>query len=148
MECRAWRAGRSDLKLVAHQRQEQSVALLRPTRTRRAVSCSGKRIYCHICMAQIAYSGNTSNLSYHLEKNHPDEFCPSSSKQPGTDARGLRQRLLKLKRTHAQPASAEHGIRPRAGHERAAAGAPGAVMGLIEASTRPPSSRGPRSERC
>lgn len=25
-------------------------------------------------MSQIAYSGNTSNLSYHLEKNHPVEF--------------------------------------------------------------------------
>nr|2CT5_A Chain A, Zinc finger BED domain containing protein 1 [Homo sapiens] len=34
-----------------------------------------KKIYCRICMAQIAYSGNTSNLSYHLEKNHPEEFC-------------------------------------------------------------------------
>ncbi|XP_010889306.1 zinc finger BED domain-containing protein 1 [Esox lucius] len=34
-----------------------------------------RRIYCRICMIQIAYSGNTSNLSYHLEKNHPDEFC-------------------------------------------------------------------------
>ncbi|XP_069493125.1 E3 SUMO-protein ligase ZBED1 [Ambystoma mexicanum] len=34
-----------------------------------------KKIYCRICMSQIAYSGNTSNLSYHLEKNHPDEFC-------------------------------------------------------------------------
>ncbi|CAG06643.1 unnamed protein product, partial [Tetraodon nigroviridis] len=33
-----------------------------------------KRIYCRICMNQIAYSGNTSNLSYHLEKNHPIEF--------------------------------------------------------------------------
>ncbi|KAK1876718.1 Zinc finger BED domain containing protein 1 [Dissostichus eleginoides] len=33
-----------------------------------------KRIYCRVCMSQIAYSGNTSNLSYHLEKNHPVEF--------------------------------------------------------------------------
>uniref|UniRef100_A0AAQ4R083 BED-type domain-containing protein n=1 Tax=Gasterosteus aculeatus aculeatus TaxID=481459 RepID=A0AAQ4R083_GASAC len=33
-----------------------------------------KRIYCRVCMSQIAYSGNTSNLSYHLEKNHPLEF--------------------------------------------------------------------------
>ncbi|KAJ3584077.1 hypothetical protein NHX12_014573 [Muraenolepis orangiensis] len=33
-----------------------------------------KRIYCRVCMSQIAYSGNTSNLSYHLEKNHPAEF--------------------------------------------------------------------------
>lgn len=37
-----------------------------------------KKIYCRICMAQIAYSGNTSNLSYHLEKNPaPTEFCGS-----------------------------------------------------------------------
>ncbi|XP_047433015.1 dehydrogenase/reductase SDR family member on chromosome X isoform X1 [Mugil cephalus] len=33
-----------------------------------------KRIYCRVCMSQIAYSGNTSNLAYHLEKNHPVEF--------------------------------------------------------------------------
>ncbi|KAM6892681.1 polyprenol dehydrogenase isoform 1-T1 [Lycodopsis pacificus] len=33
-----------------------------------------KRIYCRVCMSQIAYSGNTSNLMYHLEKNHPVEF--------------------------------------------------------------------------
>ncbi|XP_026219644.1 zinc finger BED domain-containing protein 1 [Anabas testudineus] len=33
-----------------------------------------KRIYCRVCMSQIAYSGNTSNLTYHLEKNHPVEF--------------------------------------------------------------------------
>ncbi|XP_072307482.1 E3 SUMO-protein ligase ZBED1-like [Eucyclogobius newberryi] len=33
-----------------------------------------KRIYCRVCMTQIAYSGNTSNLAYHLEKNHPVEY--------------------------------------------------------------------------
>lgn len=33
-----------------------------------------KRIYCCICMNQMVYSGNTSNFSYHLEKNHPVEF--------------------------------------------------------------------------
>lgn len=27
-----------------------------------------------MCKSPIAYSGNTSNLSYHLEKNHPAEF--------------------------------------------------------------------------
>uniref|UniRef100_A0A8C8C3I0 BED-type domain-containing protein n=1 Tax=Oncorhynchus tshawytscha TaxID=74940 RepID=A0A8C8C3I0_ONCTS len=34
-----------------------------------------KRIFCRICMTQKTYSSNTSNLSYHLEKNHPFEFC-------------------------------------------------------------------------
>uniref|UniRef100_A0A2K5CCH3 BED-type domain-containing protein n=1 Tax=Aotus nancymaae TaxID=37293 RepID=A0A2K5CCH3_AOTNA len=67
-----------------------------------------KKIYCRVCMAQIAYSGNTSNLSYHLEKNCPKEFFkfvksnteqmreafatafsklkPEASQQPGPDA--------------------------------------------------------------
>lgn len=33
-----------------------------------------KRIYCRVCLSQIAYSGNTTNLLYHLEKNHSVEF--------------------------------------------------------------------------
>ncbi|XP_075450704.1 E3 SUMO-protein ligase ZBED1 [Ascaphus truei] len=66
----------TDLKLVAHPRAKSKVWKYFGFDTN-AEGCilQWKKIYCRICMAQIAYSGNTSNLSYHLEKNHPDEFC-------------------------------------------------------------------------
>merc|ERR1712131_408138 len=66
----------SNLHLVAHPRAKSKVWKYFGFDTD-ADGCilHWKRIYCRICMAQIAYSGNTSNLSYHLEKNHPDEFC-------------------------------------------------------------------------
>ncbi|XP_054979597.1 E3 SUMO-protein ligase ZBED1 [Sorex araneus] len=66
----------SDLKLVAHPRAKSKVWKYFGFDTN-AEGCilQWKKIYCRICMAQIAYSGNTSNLSYHLEKNHPEEFC-------------------------------------------------------------------------
>ncbi|XP_006876319.1 PREDICTED: zinc finger BED domain-containing protein 1 [Chrysochloris asiatica] len=66
----------ADLKLVAHPRAKSKVWKYFGFDTD-AEGCiqQWKKIYCRICMAQIAYSGNTSNLSYHLEKNHPEEFC-------------------------------------------------------------------------
>ncbi|XP_049623753.1 E3 SUMO-protein ligase ZBED1 [Suncus etruscus] len=65
-----------DLKLVAHPRAKSKVWKYFGFDTD-AEGCilQWKKIYCRICVAQIAYSGNTSNLSYHLEKNHPEEFC-------------------------------------------------------------------------
>ena len=50
-----------------------------------------KKIVCRLCKTVIAYSGNTSNLTYHLQRTHPrelkelckdsevDKACPSSS---------------------------------------------------------------------
>ncbi|XP_068447070.1 E3 SUMO-protein ligase ZBED1-like [Clinocottus analis] len=63
------------LKLVAHPRAKSKVWKYFGFDTD-ANGCivHWKRIYCRVCMSQIAYSGNTSNLSYHLEKNHPVEF--------------------------------------------------------------------------
>lgn len=65
----------SGLNLVAHPRAKSKVWKYFGFDTD-ADGCilHWKRIYCRICMSQIAYSGNTSNLSYHLEKNHPVEF--------------------------------------------------------------------------
>lgn len=65
----------SGLNLVAHPRAKSKVWKYFGFDTD-AEGCilHWKRIYCRICMNQIAYSGNTSNLSYHLEKNHPVEF--------------------------------------------------------------------------
>ncbi|XP_063068909.1 dehydrogenase/reductase SDR family member on chromosome X isoform X1 [Engraulis encrasicolus] len=34
----------------------------------------GKRAHCRICLAQIGYSGNTTNLYAHLQRHHPDAF--------------------------------------------------------------------------
>lgn len=76
MENKSLEGSPSDLKLVAHPRAKSKVWKYFGFDTN-AEGCilQWKKIYCRICMAQIAYSGNTSNLSYHLEKNHPDEFC-------------------------------------------------------------------------
>ncbi|XP_062066071.1 E3 SUMO-protein ligase ZBED1-like [Lepus europaeus] len=76
MESKSLEGPQADLKLVAHPRAKSKVWKYFGFDTD-ADGCilQWKRIYCRICMAQIAYSGNTSNLSYHLEKNHPEEFC-------------------------------------------------------------------------
>lgn len=34
----------------------------------------GKRAHCRLCLAQIGYSGNTTNLYAHLQRHHPDAF--------------------------------------------------------------------------
>uniref|UniRef100_A0A8C8Z3D4 Zinc finger BED-type containing 1 n=1 Tax=Prolemur simus TaxID=1328070 RepID=A0A8C8Z3D4_PROSS len=109
MESKGADGSQADLKLVAHPRAKSKVWKYFGFDTN-AEGCilQWKKIYCRICMAQIAYSGNTSNLSYHLEKNHPEEFCefvksnteqmreafatafsrlkPESSQQPAPDA--------------------------------------------------------------
>jgi hypothetical protein len=76
MEAKGADGAPSDLKLVAHPRAKSKVWRYFGFDTD-AEGCilQWKRIYCRICMGQIAYSGNTSNLSYHLEKNHAEEFC-------------------------------------------------------------------------
>jgi len=33
-----------------------------------------KKIACRLCRAIITYSGNTSNLTYHLQREHPREY--------------------------------------------------------------------------
>ncbi|XP_054479819.1 E3 SUMO-protein ligase ZBED1-like [Anoplopoma fimbria] len=65
----------SGLNLVAHPRAKSKVWKYFGFDTD-ANGCilHWKRIYCRVCMGQIAYSGNTSNLSYHLEKYHPVDF--------------------------------------------------------------------------
>lgn len=75
MEGRSAGASSSGLHLVAHPRAKSKVWKYFGFDTD-ADGCilHWKRIYCRVCMTQIAYSGNTSNLSYHLEKNHPVEF--------------------------------------------------------------------------
>lgn len=72
----------SNLHLVAHPRAKSKVWRYFGFDTD-ADGCilHWRRIYCRICMTQIAYSGNTSNLSYHLEKNHPAEFVRSNTEQ-------------------------------------------------------------------
>ncbi|KAM8975374.1 E3 SUMO-protein ligase ZBED1 [Pelodytes ibericus] len=76
MDIKSTESLQPDLKLVAHPRAKSKVWKYFGFDTN-AEGCilQWKKIYCRICMAQIAYSGNTSNLSYHLEKNHPEEFC-------------------------------------------------------------------------
>lgn len=75
MEAKSSGPSCSGLNLVAHPRAKSKVWKYFGFDTN-ADGCilSWKRIYCRVCLNPIAYSGNTSNLSYHLEKNHPVEF--------------------------------------------------------------------------
>ncbi|XP_078401208.1 E3 SUMO-protein ligase ZBED1-like [Cetorhinus maximus] len=75
MEHKTPEGSTSDLKLVCHPRAKSKVWKYFGFDTD-AEGCilQWKKIYCRVCRAQIAYSGNTSNLAYHLEKNHPSEF--------------------------------------------------------------------------
>ncbi|XP_062910662.1 E3 SUMO-protein ligase ZBED1-like [Mobula hypostoma] len=86
MEHKTPEGSTSDLKLVCHPRAKSKVWKYFGFDTD-AEGCilQWKKIYCRVCRAQIAYSGNTSNLAYHLEKNHPNEFhqvVKSNSEQP------------------------------------------------------------------
>ncbi|XP_008851282.1 zinc finger BED domain-containing protein 1 [Nannospalax galili] len=65
-----------DRKLVAHPRAKSKVwKYFGFDSDAEGCIVQWRKIYCRVCRAQIAYSGNTSNLSYHLEKNHPDQYC-------------------------------------------------------------------------
>lgn len=111
--------GAGDLKLVAPRAKSKVWRYLASTRTRRAVSCSGKRFAMHM-HGQIAYSGNTSSLSYHLEKSHR-RVLQVRKKQHGTDARGFAAFSAEAP-DPAQPGGAKAAGRGRAhGHEPQAA---------------------------
>lgn len=93
----------ADLKLVAHPRAKSKVWKYFGFDTN-AEGCilQWKKIYCRICMTQIAYSGNTSNLSYHLEKNHPDEFCEFVKSNTEQMREAFATAFLKLKPESSQ----------------------------------------------
>ena len=40
-----------------------------------------KKVFYHDCGSEIGYSGNTSNLTYHWEKRHPELFTAFKEKQ-------------------------------------------------------------------
>ena len=45
-----------------------------------------KKVVCRLCKAIIAYSGSTSNLTYHLQRAHSQELvelCEDSGDRPG-----------------------------------------------------------------
>ncbi|XP_026951301.1 E3 SUMO-protein ligase ZBED1 [Lagenorhynchus albirostris] len=142
MEGKSLEGAQTDLKLVAHPRAKSKVWRYFGFDTN-AEGCilQWKKIYCRICMAQIAYSGNTSNLSYHLEKNHPDEFCEFVKSNTEQMREAFASAFSKLKPEAAQQsaqeppaakaaaaaaAAAVHGHEGRRQQELTAA-----VMGLI-----------------
>lgn len=136
MECKSLEGGQSDLKLVAHPRAKSKVWRYFGFDTN-AEGCilQWKKIYCRICMAQIAYSGNTSNLSYHLEKNHPDEFCEFVKSNTEQMREAFASAFSKLKPDPAQPGGTPEPLAAKAGthgHEsRKQQELTTAVMGLI-----------------
>ncbi|XP_077002360.1 E3 SUMO-protein ligase ZBED1 isoform X1 [Tamandua tetradactyla] len=121
MENKGPEACAPDLKLVAHPRAKSKVWKYFGFDTN-AEGCilQWKKIYCRICMAQIAYSGNTSNLSYHLEKNHPDEFCEFVKSNTEQMREAFASAFSKLKPESAQQAaagaSAQDTLVPKPGH--------------------------------
>ncbi|XP_057573825.1 E3 SUMO-protein ligase ZBED1 [Hippopotamus amphibius kiboko] len=134
MEGKSLEGAQPDLKLVAHPRAKSKVWRYFGFDTN-AEGCilQWKKIYCRICMAQIAYSGNTSNLSYHLEKNHPDEFCEFVKSNTEQMREAFASAFSKLKPEAAQQgaqeplaAKAPHGHEGRKQQELTAA-----VMALI-----------------
>lgn len=134
MESKGLDSSQTDLKLVAHPRAKSKVWKYFGFDTN-AEGCilQWKKIYCRICMAQIAYSGNTSNLSYHLEKNHPDEFCEFVKSNTEQMREAFATAFSKLKPEASQPspqdplaAKAAHGHESKKQQELTAA-----VLGLI-----------------
>lgn len=120
-----------DLKLVAHPRAKSKVWKYFGFDTN-AEGCilQWKKIYCRICMAQIAYSGNTSNLSYHLEKNHPEEFCEFVKSNTEQMREAFATAFSKLK-PEASPLAAQDPL------ASAAAAAVGAKAGHSHEAKRP-----------
>ena len=48
-----------------------------------------KQILCRLCSAGLSYSGNTTNMKYHIQKHHPEhlkDIGEESSKERDTDA--------------------------------------------------------------
>ena len=66
-----------------------------------------KKIVCRLCRAVVAYSGNTNNLTYHLEKEHPEQFREIKElEEPKKDiprSVSVRQLSLKATLTNATP---------------------------------------------
>lgn len=116
MDSKGLDASPTDLKLVAHPRAKSKVWKYFGFDTD-AEGCilQWKRIYCRICMAQIAYSGNTSNLSYHLEKNHPEEFCEFVKSNTEQMREAFATAFSKLKPESSQQA-AQDPLAAKAGH--------------------------------
>ena len=46
-----------------------------------------KQILCRLCSAGLSYSGNTTNMKYHIQKHHPEHLkdIDESSKERDTD---------------------------------------------------------------
>lgn len=43
---------------------------------------SDKEALCLECNSAVVYSGNTTNLTRHFKRKHPDKFTPANDKQP------------------------------------------------------------------
>ena len=55
-----------------------------------------KEVYCRICEQALSYSGNMTNLFYHLEANHENEYSEVASKVKATEDTPSCSNLLPL----------------------------------------------------
>ena len=66
------------------------------------------KVYCKLCdpLFSISYSTNTSNLTYHLRQNHPEEYkkiTGTSSKETSTPPQTVQQQTLFTSSTMVKP---------------------------------------------
>ena len=53
-----------------------------------------KQVVCRICDRSLAYSGNTTNLFYHLQGNHPEEHSEVAPKKAIKKCESTRQAII------------------------------------------------------
>ena len=54
------------------------------TTNKSGVIVSKTRVKCTLCRNDISFCGNTTNLSYHLERKHSEQFSECCSVKPGS----------------------------------------------------------------
>ena len=60
--------------LLSHPKGKSKVLKYFGFRTDGSKIINKKKLTCHLCSAVIAYSGNTTNQMYHLQKEHMQQY--------------------------------------------------------------------------
>ena len=53
-----------------------------------------KQFFCWVCDRSLAYLGNTTNLFYHLQGNHPEEHSEVAPKKAAEKCESTRQAVI------------------------------------------------------
>lgn len=87
-------------ELIAHPRGKSSIWTHFGFKAKDGSVSNWKKVFCRACDREIPYSGNTSNLSYHLSKFHPELMAEVNKEKKRNEADGkaeatTRQKSLK-----------------------------------------------------